>query len=479
MNLTLLFPEWVTVGIFLILLLREILERPRPSEEPGVSNAALFSSLAGAVLIFLSVLPFAGKIGAAFGGMFLLDPLASFFKVFFSLVLLGVTLMSGDFFRGLRLRSGEYFLLLWCAVIGLFFLVSANDLLLLFLALEMVTLSFYVLTAYVRREPNGIEAGLKYLVLGSLASAVLIFGIALIYVGIGSTALPDIRIAYSEDPGNKFTLLGILLVLAGFGFKVAAVPFHLWVPDVYQGAPTPVAAFLSVGSKAAGFAVLLRLLFTAFLPFESNRVVLFSALAAMTLLYGNLGALLQNNIKRLFGYSSIGHAGYLLIGLAAGKASGTTAVLYYLAAYAVTNLTAFWIITLVGREMETDDLKAYRGLAQRSPFLAGCFFVALLSLAGVPPLGGFFGKFLILLAAVKENLGWLAFLGALGVPVSLYYYLGIVRTMYLEEPDRQGPISVLPSTRWGLVTLVLGILLIGIWQAPFLGFCSKAAAALF
>lgn len=473
LNLPLLFPEAVATGILLILLLGEILKGRGVPQKISTASVAL-----GSLLVFLSLLPFAGKIGSAFGEMFILDPLAIFFKGFFALTLFVVISISREYLRDRR-RDGEFFLILWCSLIGLFFLVSANHFLLLFISLEIVTLSFYILAAYLKRDLLSIEAGLKYLILGSLASAFILYGVSELYIAGGSAALADIRIAFANDPSNRQMLLGILLILSGLCFKVAAVPFQLWVPDVYEGAPTPVVAYLAVGSKAAGFALLLRLLFTVFVAFDSQRILLFSVLAAMTLLYGNLGALVQTNLKRLLGYSGIGHAGYLLIGIAAGREMGTSAVIYYLIAYAFSNLTAFFVVTLAGRELGSDQISAYRGFAKRSPFLAAALFIALLSLAGVPPLAGFFGKFLILLAAAWSGLAWLALLGALGVAVSLYYYLSIVRMIYIEESTITDPIPVSVSVKFLLGVLILGIFLAGIWQAPFLHLARAAAHSLF
>ena len=444
-----------------------------PLKTPWLAGAAGVAALLGLTLAST------GKTGTAFGGMMVFDPLSVFFKVFFSAVVFVLFFMSREFFLKKTTRTGEFLLVIWISLIGLFFLVSSADLLLMFVSLEIFTLSLYILAATLRRELISLEAGLKYLIIGSLASAFLIYGISLLYVAAGSTSFAGIRQAFATAPESPLFLLGILLVISGLGFKIASVPFQLWVPDVYEGAPTPVAAYLSVASKSAGFALFLRLLFTAFPGFDAQRIKLFSIFAAMTLLYGNLGALMQSNIKRLFGYSSIGHAGYLLIGLAVGKESGTTGLLYYLIAYGFSNLTAFLVLTVAGRELESDRIEAYRGLAKRSPFLAGSLFLAFLSLAGIPPLAGFFGKFLVLLAAVQNGLSWLALIGLLGVAVSLYYYLSVVKTMYFEEPREEKPVTVSASSKFILVLLMSGILLAGLWQAPFFAFAQSAAHSLF
>ncbi|HXV27978.1 MAG TPA: NADH-quinone oxidoreductase subunit N [bacterium] len=479
LNLFLLFPEWIIFGLLVILLIGEMTVSKLSPSAASYSKLTPVTAQIGSALVFLSVLPFAGRIDDALGGMFLLDPVATFFKAFFALTIFVVIATSREFFAASAERSGEFFLTLWSSLLGFFFLVSANDLLLLFIAIEIITLSFYIMTAYRKHSLASVEAGIKYLILGSLASAFLIYGVSLIYLGIGSTSLPQIRDGFAAQPQNPLLLSGILMVFAGVAFKIAVFPFQFWVPDVYEGAPTPAVAFLSVGSKAAGFAVLLRLLFTVFTPLASMGGMLLAVLAAFTLIYGNLGAILQTNIKRLMGYSSIGHAGYLLIGIAAGKEIGTSAVLYYLQAYAVTTLAIFLILTIAGVKLQSDQIAAYRGLSKRSPFLAGALFLAFLSSAGVPPLAGFMGKFMVLLAAVKENLAWLALLGALGVAVSLYYYLSVVKVMYIDEPHHEEPLALSFSSKCLLAALCVGILLVGIWQAPFLYFAQNAARYLF
>lgn len=477
LNLFLLFPEWIVFGTLILLALAELaFPKASPEEKRMVRKTAFI----GSTLAFLAVLPFAGKIDTAFNGLFILDPFATFFKALFALSLFVVIQMGEEFFANREGKPGEFFLILWTAVLGMFFLVSSNDLLLLFLSLEIMALSFYVLAAYLKHEMISIESGLKYLILGSLASAFVIFGISLIYLAVGSTSLPTISDFFEFQPQNHLVILGFIFMLVGLGFKIAAVPFQFWVPDVYEGAPTPVTAFLAIGSKGAAFAVLLRLLFTVFAPLAQYRTGLFAIVAALTLAYGNLGALAQQNIKRLFGYSSIAHAGYLLIGIAVGTIEGITALLYYFIAYAITNLAAFLVITLVGNAVKSDQLEAYRGLAKRSPFLAGVMLLALMSLAGVPPLAGFFGKFLILLAAVRTHLSWLALLGALAVVLALYYYLRVAKAMYLESSARENePIAVSRFSSAILMILSAAIITVGVWQTPFVAMAENAARFLF
>ncbi len=476
MNLLLLTPEWVVLGVLALLTFFELFQFKDEAFYKKVRNLLQLGGLLAAFAALLCIEP---KAGTAFGGTYISDPFAAFFKFIFLLAAGAVIQMSREFFDQRLERSHEFFLVLWVVLAGFFLLVSANDFLVLFLALETVTLGFYILNAYLKNDPVVIEAGMKYFILGSLASAVLIFGISLIYAAAGSTLFPDVRASFVNDPQNPLLVTGALMVLAGLFFKAGVFPFQLWIPDVYEGAPTPAAAFLSVASKAAGFAAILRVLYTVFLPLEDKRALLFGTLALLTLLYGALGALRQTQIKRLFGYSSISHAGYLLIGVAAGREVGVAAILFYLSAYALTTLTIFLVIAIAGRELGSDRIDAYRGLGRRSPFLAGIFFLALLSSAGVPPLAGFTGKFLVLLAAVRQGLTPLALVGSLAVAISLYYYLAIVRVMYFAPPSREEPITLCPASKGMLLALAAALVAAGFFQGPLLGAAEHAAQYLF
>jgi NADH-quinone oxidoreductase subunit N len=469
-HLSALIPEGILLGLLLVSLTAETVRQDKARRILWpLASIGLLLTLISAVLT-------GGKRLFAFGGMFVSDPLAQFFKIILCASALTVFWISKKFFEARPEKSSEFFLTLLVALLGMFFLVSAHDMLLLFISLEIVAFSFYIMTAYLKRDLLSTEAAVKYLILGSLASAFLIYGISLIYAACGSTAFGAIRAAFEAGPRNLTMQLGLLLLISGIGFKIAAVPFQLWVPDVYQGAPTPVTAFLITASKTAGMALFLRLLDGVFPAWAHERTLLFSALAALTLVYGNFAALLQTNIKRLWGYSSIGHAGYLLMGLAAGPSLGTPAILYYLMAYVVTNLAALFVIMLVGKATGSEEIKAYRGLAKRSPVLAAALFVALLSLAGVPPTAGFFAKFLVLLAAVRSHLEWLALLGALIAAVSLFYYLSIVRRMYLEEPEHAEPITAGKPVEIFLLILIAAMILLGFYQAPFFSIALSSAA---
>jgi len=476
MNLSLLIPEWAIVATLAILTFFELFQF---NQEAAVKKIRNLLQLSGCIAVLAALVSVHAKTETAFNGTYIADPFALFFKVLFLAAGGTVIQTTREFFYQRQQKATEFYLVTWVTLAGFFLLVSANDILIFFLALETVTLGFYILNAYLKNEANAIEAGMKYFIMGSLASAVLIFGASLLYASSGSTLFPEIRSAFLRNPEDPLLVSGALMMLVGLFFKAGAVPFQFWIPDVYQGAPTPAVSFLATASKTAAFAAILRLAYTVFSPLEFKLVSVFGTLAFLTLLYGNLGALKQTNIKRLMGYSSIGHAGYLFLGLAAGKSFGASAVLFYLAAYTVTSLALFLCITIASRELASDEISSYRGLAQKSPFLAGMIFLCLLSSAGVPPLVGFSGKFLVLLAAMKANLILLTLVASILVVVALYYYMAFVRTLYFEKPVSETPISVCPVSKVVLSFLAFLIVALGIFQAPLFNAAQQASRYLF
>jgi len=430
--------------------------------------------------------------GTFFHGMYRFDAFALYFKRLFLLALAGVLVMAAEFSP--LIESGHaggvagvaefYALLMFCAT-GMLLIASVNDFILLFVSLELVTITFYVLASYLRRQVQSLEAGTKYLILGALSSGFTVYGIAYIFGTTGTTNFTTLNAqlaTLNAPPSTAFTF-GMLLVLTGLGFKIASVPFQIWVPDVYQGAPTPVTAFLAVGSKAAGFALLLRVLFAGLLPVQGSWAALLLVLASATLLYGNLGAIPQRNIKRLLGYSSIGHAGYMLMGVAAVNALGAGAVLFYLGQYAFTTLCAFLAIVAVTNATGSDEISSFSGLGKRSPILGLALFLAMMSLAGVPPLSGFFGKFQLFAAVIERaQTDWhyyvLAGIGAAAVIISLYFYLGVAKAIYIQEaedPANAGPIPVTKPMRAALYVCMVAIIGLGIFQRPLVESAVKAA----
>jgi len=372
---------------------------------------------------------------------------------------------------------GEFYSLPVFTCAGLMFMASAVDFIFIFVSLELVTISFYVLVAYMRRQSASLEAGVKYLILGALSTGFLVYGITWIFGVTGQTNLQAIETVLKAGQVPQTPLLfGIVLIIIALGFKIAAVPFQLWVPDVYQGAPTPITAFLSVGSKAAGFIVLLRVLqpFLVVPEVGTKVLALLGILAGATLIYGNLAALPQDNFKRLLAYSSIGHAGYLLIAVASvsssaeGFGSSRVAIGYYLAGYLLMTLLSFLVMIVVANHSRGDDIAHFNGLAKRSPFLAFGLLTAMLSLAGIPFTAGFIGKFLIFATAVQAHHYVLIALGIVTVAAGFYYYLRVVAAMYWAEPGDDTPITIAPLTKFAIGTLTLFIFVFGIFPQPIL-----------
>jgi len=469
MNWPILSVELAVCAWILIMLIADLL--------PMVRKTALWAWAMAGVLVCAGALSWESPtwIGHAFQDMFVVDHFAIYFKGLMVLTTAVVILMTRKFQHHLPANLGAFYMLLFTALLGTLVIASANDLLLLFIGLELLTFSLYVMAAYLKTDARAIEAGMKYLILGSVSAGFVVYGIALLYGAVGDTnfaVISHVLFSSNAQPVPWSVQAGALFIIAGLGFKVAMVPFHLWVPDVYEGAPTPVVAFLSVGSKMAGILAMLRLLYGPLAPLYGLWGGIIAVLAAATMLYGNLAAIPQTNIKRLLGYSSIGHAGYLLMGLSTAGAArggvGIDAVGFYLLAYLFSNLTVFFVVISASDAIGGDALDNYNGLSKRSPLLAAMLFIGLLSLAGVPPLAGFVGKFLVLLVATDAGQLWLVAIGALNVAISLYYYLMVVRRMYLLEPTNRQPIAVDRLTRAALFVLAAGVIVIGVFQAPFL-----------
>ena len=446
-------------------------------DDPAHGRRMAGFAMAGVAILFAVLVLNAGQWGTSFGRSYVQDGLAVVFKGIFLVAGFFTLFMVRSFQERLSRGHEEFTLLVLLSLTGMVVVASANDFLLLFIALETVSIPLYILTAFQRERTASVEAGLKYVILGALSTAFFLFGLSFIYGAAGSTSYGAIQRSLAADaslhPAFGF---GMLFIIAALGFKIAAFPFQMWVPDIYEGAPSPVTAFLAIGSKAAGFAALVRLLTGVFFPVGAELAALFAVLAALTMLYGNLGAIPQTNIKRLLGYSSIGHAGYILMGLAAFSRTGHEAVLYYLMTYLFSTGGAFLVVIAVSRHFKTEEIQEYAGLARRSPALAAGMLVALVSLAGVPPLAGFFGKFYLIGAAVGSGLLWLALIGLLNVIPSLYFYLKIVNVMYVDPP-KDGSVWTLawPERAMQLFS-VAGILVLGIWQGPFVRLAEWAFA---
>ena len=431
-----------------------------------------FAAIAGLAVVLLAscfVTPFPSPNQATgFWSFYTADRLSIFFKQFALLTTIFVLIMMIDYapvlrssFPGTQDGVGEFFAVPIFTCAGLMYLVSAIDFVFIFISLELVTISFYVLVSFTRRNPITLEAGTKYLVLSALSTAFLVYGIAWIFGVTGQTNLHRVAEALANPATDRgAALLGMVFVLVALGFKIAAVPFQIWVPDVYQGAPTPVTAYLSVGSKAAGFVVLLRVL----LPFltlpQTQRLIVLIAL--LTLIYGNLAALPQANLKRLLAYSSIAHAGYLLIGVVCFDARAVT---FYLVAYLLMTLLSFAVLIIVAQQTG-DEISDFDGLAQRSPFLAFAMLIGMVSLAGVPFTAGFLGKFYIFYTAVLQHQVVLVIVGVITVGCGFYYYLKVVRAMYWQSTANVDKISVNGLSRLAISALIIGTIWLGVYPQP-------------
>lgn len=446
-------------------------------------RGVLASITAGGLLLTLALTVLFSRPGASpellWGGMLRHDWLAFIFKIIFLVGSLLTTLFSIGWEP--VWRKGEFYVLLLTSTIGMTLMAAAGDLVMLFLAIETTSIPLYVMAGFMTRDDKSNEAGFKYLLFGAMMTAVMLYGFSLLYGFAGTSGIYELAAGISAGAVPPVVLVGAaLLVLVGFGFKVSMAPLHFWVPDVYEGAPTPVTAFLSTASKAAGFAALTRVMLAAFPAIDLEWTTIVAIGAALSMTLGNLIALSQTNIKRLLAYSSIAHAGYALLGVAAASELGVASVVYYFLVYVVTNMAAFGAVIVVYRVTGSDQIADYAGLHRREPMLALVLLLAFLSLAGVPPMGGFFAKVLVFAAAVEAGLVWLAVLGVLNAIVGLYYYLIVLKVIYVGESKEEAkPILTLRAHSTGLVASIVALLVLGIVFGPFYSWAVSSAGGLF
>ena len=456
-----LLPSLIVFGAGVLVLLLDLLP-PRSKEHLGGV------ALAGLVAALLSAIPLWNRDSRAFRDMVLLDNYALFFHVVICYASALAVLLSIDYLRRNGVESGEYYALLLFSTTGMMLLASAGDLLVVFLGIELMSLSLYVLAGLFKLRLASGEASMKYFLLGAFATSFLLYGIALIYGATGSTNFDRIAAAAAARPRDALVTIGLSLLLVGFGFKISSVPFHMWAPDVYEGAPTSVTA-------------LIRVLTVALRAAQPDWSVLLWAVAAVTMTVGNVIAIAQSNLKRMLAYSSIAHVGYMLVGLVAGGVSGAGAVLFYLLAYTFTTAGAFGAILLVERsdDGEAVEVGDYAGLARRHPVLAATLGLFLLSLIGIPPLAGFVGKFYLFGSAVRAGYVWLTVLGVLNSAIAAYYYLRVIVYMYMREPEG-ADVRLVPSFAGGvaLAIAVIGIVLLGVMPAPFADLAQVAVTPL-
>lgn len=470
-NFVYFFPELVLIGTILVLLLVDFFAGDKPKRLYRVIALVGLGGMMIANALSSSLPP-----AHFFSGMVTFDTMGCFFKFLFGIAgILGV-ILSGHSSEMDKTDTPSFYTLLIALVLGMMLLATSNHLLMLYLSLEMVSVLSYILTGSVRGARRSSEAALKYVIYGGVASGIMAYGISILYGLTGSLSLPEIAAFLKVNPVSRPLLFtSILFMMAGFGYKIAVFPFHMWCPDVYEGAPTPFTAFLSVGPKAAGFAILIRFFLTALAEpsgtsFVSVRPIawpeLIAVLSVATMTVGNLAALGQNNLKRLLAYSSIAHAGYMLMGFAALSQEALTAILFYLVVYLVMNIGAFLIVIVVKDQLGTEEMGGYKGLGRRGghgSYLAILMTIFLFSLTGIPPFAGFIGKFYLFGAVLRSGLYWLAIIGVLNSVISLYYYVRVVKVMFFDPPnDARRVVIPLVSQSWvasGLagLTLYLGI----------------------
>lgn len=415
-----------------------------------------------------------------FGGMLRQDWLSFAFILLF-LFAAAITALFAMDMPGIG-QKGEFYILMLVSTLGMSLMASAADIIMLYLSIETTSIPMYILAGFITRDDKSTESGFKYLLFGAAASSIMLYGFSLLYGFSGQTSIYQIAQSFYDPQFPKVAIIGsLLLILVGFGFKISAFPFHFWAPDVYEGAPTPIAGFLSTASKAAGFVVVLRVLVAIFTPSATpDWTNLLAIISVLTMTIGNVLALAQKNIKRLLAFSSIAHAGYILIGVVALSQLGLTSVVFYLIAYLISNLAAFGIVMTFSQVVGSDEISAYSGLSRRKPWLAFAMLIAFLSLAGMPPLAGFVAKIFVFAAAVGVGMVWLAFVGVLNSIVGLYYYLTVLKYVYLfRSDDESKPLVISRPYTIALTVLIVGIILVGTLFGPWFSLSTQIASSLF
>jgi NADH-quinone oxidoreductase subunit N len=470
-NLATIMPEIILSVVGMVLLLVNVFV---PSKSKGY---LAWLSLAGLVAAGYSAAIGWGQTIESFSGSVVLDNFAIFFKLIFVVAAGLAVLISDQYMEREGCNHGELYPLVLFTTVGMMLMASGTDMMTIFLGLELMSISLYVLAGFNRANVKSNESGLKYFLLGAFSTGFLLYGMALVYGATGSTRIAAIATAAAQmqAPSTMF-LIGALLILTGFAFKIAAAPFHMWTPDVYEGAPTPITALMSAGPKAAGFAAFLRMFLVAFPTLHADWSDLLWVLAVLTMTVGNITALRQDNIKRMLAYSSIAHAGYALVGFTAANATGISGILFYMLSYAFMNIGAFAVVVLVAKQGETNgNVQDFAGLGHKRPALAAVMTLFLFSLAGMPPTAGFIGKFYLFSGAVEAGYVWLAIIGVLNSAASVYYYLRVMVFMYMKPSEEEFSwVSVSAPIALALVISSLGSLVPGIVPSYLLQFAHAA-----
>lgn len=454
-NLATLMPEIIISVAAMLLLMLDFVFKEK-------SYLALIGALAAGIVLY--VMP--ASYGVTFGGMFISDSYSMYFKLIFIVNLALTLLLSLKYIEREKAEFGEYYSLLLFATVGMMIMASAGDFIVLYLGLELMALSTYILAGIKRHDIKSNEAALKYFLMGAFSSALLLYGISLVYGLTATTDLYRIAEQLKQTEVSSALLLGMLLIAVAFSFKIAAAPFHMWAPDVYEGAPTSITAFMSVGPKAAGFAVIGRVFYVTFHGLQTDWTAILIGIAILTMAVGNILALVQTNIKRMLAYSSIAHAGYMLLGIIAGTAEGRQSMMTYMLIYAFMNMGAFAVVILLDKG---EEIKDYEGLAKSRPLVAALMLVFMFSLAGIPPTAGFIGKFNIFMAAIKAGYTWLVVVGVIFSAISAYYYLRVVMNMYMKDATEEAGISPSPSIGLALFISVVMIFVIGLMPSLLIG----------
>lgn len=489
-NLFYISPEIILAGGGILALLVGLSSRKwaapgkiRPYSPEIISLGVLVAALIPSIMLLTRT----GEAAPQFGGVMAVDAFAAFFKVISLVTTIIVVFLAMDYYRGVRIHRGEFYALLIFAALAVNCLAASTDLIMIYLSLEFLSITSYILVGYLKQDPKSNEASIKYFLYGAVAAAIMVYGMSMLYGLSGTTSVLGINHFLGKYAADAMPVhiifLGLLMTLVGLGFKVSMVPFHQWAPDTYEGAPTPITAFLSVASKAAGFAVLIRMLSVCITPHLLNWVPMMIVLSGFTMTVGNLTAIPQVNIKRMLAYSSIGQAGYLLLGVVAMQRSpmAVPAVLLYLFVYLFMNLGAFAVITIVSARLNSDDIRDYGGLIKRAPVPAVAMVFFLLSLAGIPPTGGFIGKFYLFSAAIQaqdRGLFILTIVAIANTVVSVYYYMNVVRHMFFSKPKSEKPLQV----SWAM-NLIVGLTLAAtltvlLYPQPFIEMAQRSAAML-
>lgn len=463
-----IIPELLMTALALIILLVDLLVKRK--------EIVALLSIAGVLGVAYSLI---GTSGITFGGMFTSDGYSMFFKLIFFLNVVLTILISIKYIIVEKVNYGEYYSLILFSTVGMMLMASASDLIVLYLGLELMALSTYVLAGFIRHEARSSEAAIKYFLLGAFSSAFLLYGISIIYGLTGTTNLQAIASFISEKglAGNSALLLSVMLFTVAFGFKIAAAPFHMWAPDVYEGAPTSITAFMSVGPKAAGFAVIGRVFMIAFASAKIDWTTILILLSILTMGIGNIVALSQTNIKRMLAYSSIAHAGYALLGIIAANNEGLASMMNYLMIYAFMNIGAFAVIIMLRSEgFRGESIYDYEGLAKNHPLAAALMLIFMFSLTGIPPTAGFIGKLYLFLAAINAGYTWLVVVAVIFSAISAFFYLRIVMFMYMREPKVPVALTTSPGTDVVLGITTVAVLFIGVFPSYLLGFARAALA---